>query len=166
MEPNNEIDNTKGIISKQKNYTVEVKYSPEAIANKLMRFTTPGGEIFEISAEEMISMLVGQVNSETLAPTFVDTTKVNVVQVKRQLVYRMNEDMKKGQIFRADYVHPYPLEFAIIEEAYKIAKIERPGGVMILTKEFIDDVKNRIKPVSEQFVDQFYKSYPKIELKK
>ena len=34
-------------------YEIQVNYSPEAIEKKLMKFVTPSGDEFEISAEEM-----------------------------------------------------------------------------------------------------------------
>ena len=112
-----------GFITKRENFTIEVKYSPEAIEKKLMRFTTKNGDSFEISAEEMIETLVKHVNMDVLSPTFVDTERVNVVQVERQIEFLANEDIKKGSVFRAAYIHPYPLEYAILEEAWKIASI-------------------------------------------
>lgn len=162
----NQENNEKGIVSNQKGYKVEAKYSQEAMDKKLMRFTTPSGDSFEVSADEMISMLVGQVNAETLAPAFVESTKVNVVQVLRTIEAVLTEDLPKGTKIPINYMHPYPLEFAIIEEAYKLAKIIPEKGVMELTKEFIDEVKAKITPEADGFVKQFYKSYPKVELGK
>ncbi len=162
----NKEEEVKGIVAKKDNYTVEVKYSDEAIKEKLVKFTLNEGESFEISADELISILVNQVSSETLAPTFVESTRVNVVQVLRSIKAKATEDIPKGKEFSVNYTHPYPLEFAILEEAYKIARIERPGGVMVLTKEFIDEVKEKIKPESEGFIKQFYKSFKETELSK
>lgn len=159
-------EDVKGMIAEKENYTVKVKYSPEAIEKRLVHFTTKNGDSFEISADELVSILVNQVNSETLAPTFVDTTRVNVVQVMRSITSVTQKDLKAGTKFQVNYTHPYPLEFAILEEAYKIAKIDRPGGVMVLTKEFIDEVKEKIKPEMDGFIKQFYKSYKNFELGK
>lgn len=164
MTKNN--DDQKGIILKQPKYTLEVKYSDEAIAKKLMKFTAVGGGPFEISAEEMISILVNQVNTETLAPAFVDMEKVNVVQVMRQIKAVTNNDVKKGQEIIMTYYHPYPLEYAILEEAYKIASIKMMGGRLELTKEFIDGVKKELQPGMEDFTKKFYKNFRQIDLEK
>jgi len=153
-----------GIVSEQKDYKVELKYSKEAKEKKLVKFTTKNGDSFEISAEELIHLLTTQVNMETLAPTFVETTRVNVVSVKRQLEATLGQDMKKGEKIRIDYFHPYPLEFAIIEEAYKIAEIKNDSKFIALSKEFIEKVKAKLKPSQEEFVKTFYKGHKNIDL--
>jgi len=38
-----------------------------------MKFITPSGDEFEISADEMSTILIGQVNSELVAATFVES---------------------------------------------------------------------------------------------
>lgn len=143
-------------------YTIQIKYSPKAIEKKLMKFITPLGEAFEISAEEMINILVSQVNAESLAPAFVDSQKIDVVEVSRQLECELTEDMKKGQKIRLNYVHPYPIEFAIVEEAYKIAKINHDVHAFELTKEYLDAVREKIKPETSEFLNKFYKSFKNI----
>jgi len=152
-----------GVKTQREGYEIEIKYSPEAYKDKLMRFTTPSGDQFVISADEMINMLVEHVNLDVLAPTFVDTKRVNVVNVKRSLMVKAQVDIKAGTEFAVGYVHPYPVEFAILEEAYKIAKIIPEMGVTELTKEFIDDVKAKIQPNMKEFTKQFYKSFKNVE---
>lgn len=162
-------NNAEGKITKRDNFTIEVKYSPEAIEKKLMRFTTKSGDTFEISAEEMIDTLVKYVNMDVLSPTFVDTERVNVVQVERQIEFLANEDIKKGSVFRAAYIHPYPLEFAILEEAWKIASIDEGRGNVVLTKEFIEEVKKKMQPNFEKmrnFAKKFYSSYQGLDIEK
>lgn len=149
----------KAVRLERPNYAVEVKYSPEAIEKKLMKFITPLGESFEISAEEMISMLVGQVNTETLAPAFVDSQKIDVVEVGRQLECVLDKDMKKGEKIRINYFHPFPIEFALIEEVYKTAKINKDVKVFELTDQYIEVVKEKIKPEMREYLNKFYKSF-------
>jgi len=149
----------KAIELKQKDYTIAVKYSPEAIENKTMKFTTPGGESFEITADEMLSILMEQVNQDTLSPAFVEMDRVNVVEVSRQLEVQLTEDMKAGQKIRLNYNHPYPVEFALIEEAMKIAKIKMDVPVTTLTIEYLDSVRAKIKPIQESFMKKFYSSF-------
>jgi hypothetical protein len=146
------------------NYTIQIKYSPEAIEKKLMKFITPLGEAFEISADEMISILVGQVNVDSLSPVFVNSEKIDVVEVSRQLECVLEEDMKKGQKIHLNYVHPYPIEFALIEEAYKVAKVNHNVHVFEITKEYIDMVREKIKPEMEHYLNQFYKSFKNIHM--
>jgi hypothetical protein len=155
---------TKAVELKKEKFTLQVKYSPEAIEKKLMKFITPSGDEFEISAEEMISILVSQVNNETLAPTFVETDRINVVEVARQLMCVLDEDMEKGQVIRMNYTHPYPLEFALIEEAYKIAAINKDAKVTELTSAMIEDVKKKTTPDMNDYINKFYKSFRQVKL--
>jgi hypothetical protein len=155
----------KPIELKRENYTIQVGYSPEASAKKLMKFISKSGDEFEISAEEMSSILVGQVNSNTLEATFVESDKINVVEVGRQLQCVLDKDMKKGEKININYTHPYPLEFALIEEAYKIAKIDEKVPKVLLTKEYIDSVKAQLKPAMTDYINKFYKSFKNLNLK-
>lgn len=150
---------------KQKNYTVEIGYSDEAKEKKLMKFITKSGDEFEISADEMSSMLIGGVNSETLEATFVESDRINVVEVGRQLQCVLDKDMKKGQKININYTHPYPIEFALIEEAYKIAKIDESVPKITLTREYIDEVKAKLKPEMTEYINKFYKSFKNVNIK-
>jgi len=151
---------------KQENYTIQLKYSPEAVEKKLMKFISKSGDEFVISADEMISFLVEQVNLDTLSPAFVETDKVNVVEVSRQLKCVLDKDMKKGEEIRLNYIHPYPVEFALIEQAWKIAKIEEKGGVLPITKAFIDNVRSRTTPNMEKYLSKYYKSFKELGFNK
>ncbi len=146
----------KAVELKRPNYTVRVNYSPEAMEKKLMQFITPSGESFEISGEEMATMLVGVVNSDLVEATFVESDRVNVVDVMRQIRARADRDIKKGEEIRIDYTHPLPIEFAIIEEAAKIAKIKMDVPMMELTVEYINSVKEKITPKQQKFVDRLH----------
>ena len=150
---------------KKKNYTVQIGYSPKAIKDKLMKFITKNGDEFEISSEEMSSMLIGGVNSNTLEATFVESDRISVVEVGRQLECVLDKDMKKGDKINLNYKHPYPLEFALIEEAYKIAKIDKDIPRIVLTKEYIKEVRAKIKPDMTNYISKFYKSFKNLKLK-
>jgi len=151
---------------KRDGYTVQVGYSPKASEKHLIKFISKSGDEFEISAEEMSSMLIGGVNSNTLEATFVETDKVNVVEVGRQLEFVLNKDMKKGEKIKANYAHPYPIEFAIIEQVWGIAKINMDVPVMTLTKKYIEETKKKLKPEQTKFIEKFYKSFKNVDLKK
>lgn len=155
----------KAVELKQKDYTIQVKYSDEACAKRLMKFISKSGDEFVISADEMISFLIEQVNMDTLSPTFVEMTKVNVVEVARQLKCVVDKDLKRGQEININYTHPYPLEFALIEEGYKIADIKKDVPALVLTKEYLDEVKKKIKPEMEEYVRKFYKSFKQVDIK-
>ena len=149
---------------KKKDYTVQIGYSDEAKEKKLMKFITKSGDEFEISAEELSSMLIGGVNSDTLEATFVESDRINVVEVGRQLQCELTEDMKKGQKININYTHPYPIEFALIEEAYKIAKIDESVPRITLTKEYLAEVKAKLKPEMTEYINKFYKSFKNVKI--
>lgn len=151
---------------KKENYTVQIGYSQEAIKNKLLKFISKSGDEFEISAEELSSMLIGGVNSETLEATFVETDRINVVEVGRQLECVLDRDMKKGEKININYVHPYPLEFALIEQVYGIAKLDPNLQKVTMTKEYIDSVRSKITPEQEKFIHKFYSSFKNLKFKK
>lgn len=146
-------------------YTVEIGYSDEAKEKKLMKFITKGGDEFEITAEELSTMLIGGVNSNTLEATFVESDRINVVEVARQLKCVADRDIKKGEEIRLDYVHPLPIEYALIEQVYGIAKINMDVPALVLTHEYIESVKAKIKPEMEEFTKKFYKSFKQINIK-
>jgi len=149
----------KPIELKKEKYTIQVNYSQEAIDKKLMKFITPSGDEFEISAEEMSTILIGQVNSTVVEATFVESDRVNVVEVQRQVRAIADRDIAKGEEIRLDYYHPYPIEFAIIEEAAKVAKIRMDVPVRELTVEYINQVKEKITPKQRKFVDLVWKFF-------
>jgi len=138
-------------------YELHVNYDAEAIEKKLMKFVPTNGEPFVISAEEMASILIGQVNSEVLAATFVESDRVNVVEVMRQIRCIADRDIAKGEEIRLDYYHPYPTEFAVIEEAANLAKIRMDVPERELTVEYIKTARDRSTPEQKKFVDFFYK---------
>jgi hypothetical protein len=140
-------------------------WKDEAKEKKLMKFITKSGDSFEISADEMSSMLIGGVNSNTLEATFVESDRINVVEVGRQLQCVLDKDMKKGQKININYTHPYPIEFALIEEAYKIAKIDESVPKVTLTREYIDEVKSKLNPEMTEYINKFYKSFKNVNIK-
>jgi hypothetical protein len=157
----------KPIELKKENYTVQINYSPEAVEKKLMKFiTNKSGDEFEISASELSSMLIGGVNSEVLEATFVESDRINVVEVARQLQCELTEDMKKGQKININYVHPYPIEFALIEQVYGIAKVNMDVPVFSLTEDYIEATREKLKPEHEKFLNTFYKSFKNVNLNK
>ncbi len=157
---------TKGIKLDKENFTVEVKYSDEAIEKKLIKFTVVKGNEIVLTADELVSMLVNQVNSEVLSASFVETDRINVVEVGRQLQCTLDKDYQKGQVININYTHPYPIEFALIEEAWKIAQIKKDTKVTELTVEYMEKVKNEIKPKMEKYIRKFYESFKSFQLPK
>lgn len=156
----------KGLKLDKGNFTVEVKYSPQAVEKKLIRFTVKEGNEIVLTVDELVSMLVNQVNSEVLSATFVESDRINVVEVMRQITCELNRDYKKGEIININYTHPYPIEFALIESAWKIAQISKDTKVVELTSEYIEEVKKKIKPDMEKYIGKFYESFKSLNLNK
>jgi len=156
----------KGVKLDKGTFTIEVKYSDEAIKKKLIKFTVKQGDEIVLTADELISMLVNQVNSEVLSASFVETDRINVVEVGRQLQCVVDKDLKKGEVININYTHPYPIEFALIEEAWKIAQIKKDTKVTELTAEYIEKIKSQIKPDMQNYIKKFYEGFKSINLNK
>lgn len=157
---------TKGAKLDKGNFTVEVKYSPEAVEKKLVKFTVVEGKEIVLTADELVSMLVNQVNADTLSASFVETDKIHVVEVMRQLQVVTDRDFKKGEIINLNYSHPYPIEFAIIEEGWKIAAIKKDTKAIELTAEYLESVKKKLKPQMEEYMKKFYKAFKTVNIDK
>lgn len=157
---------SKGIKLEKENFDIEVKYSKEAIEKKLVKFTLKIGNEIVLSADEIISMLVNQVNSEVLSAAFVESDRVNVVEVGRQIRCVLDRDFKKGEVININYSHPYPIEFALIEEAWKIAQINKDTKVTELTVEYIEEVKKKLKPEMAEYIKKFYQSFKTLNVNK
>lgn len=148
------------------NFEVHVKYSDEAIEKKLIKFIIKDNNEIVVSADELMNILVTQVNAEILSAAFVESERINVVEVGRQIKCILDRDYKAGETININYTHPYPLEFALIEEVWKIAKIQQHLGVTELTSEMIEDVKKQIKPQMVEYMQKFYKSFKNINTNK
>ncbi len=142
---------------KKEKYIIQINYSKKSKKNKLMKFIPKDGA-FEISADDMINFLVNQVSMNELEPTFVDSEKINIVSVHRQIKAVLNRDYKKGEEIRMEYVHPYPLEYAILEKMYGIASLDKNVKYITLTNEQINKIKKKIKPEMEEYTKKFYSS--------
>jgi len=140
-------------------YRIQANYSPEAIEKKMLKFITTSGDEFEISGEELASIMIGTVNSELVKAMFVESDRVSVVDVSRQIRVRLDRAFKKGEEIRLEYVHPYPIEFALIEEAAKLAKINRDVPAIELTADYIKSVKEKITPAQERFDKLIWKFF-------
>lgn len=161
-----EITEVKGMVADKGDYKVSVKYSDEAIEKKLMKFETPSGESFEISVEHMIELVSHYVNGSDLAPMFVDNERIKIVYVTRNMKFKLDKDFKAGEEIVVAYEHPYPLEFAIIEEAFNIALIKPDKMGFMVTPEILAEVKRRTPQDSKKFIEKFYQSNQNLDMKK
>lgn len=164
MTNNSNEQDSRAMVADKGDYKVIVRYSDEAIAKKLIKFETKSGDSFEVPVEQMIELVSHYVNGEDLAPMLVDTERIKVVYVKRHIIGTLTEDKKKGENISFQYSHPYPLEFAIIEEGFKIAEIQTDREGFIVTPELLKQVKRETPLASENFVRKFYKAFKNIVL--
>ncbi len=153
-----------GMISEKKGYTVELKYSPKAERDQLIRFTAKEGNTFEITAPQIVELVSQYINGKDLAPVFVDTERIKVVYVKRQFEAKLDRDWKAGETIRIGYEHPHPLEFAIIEEGMKLLEIDSSREGFIVTPELLKQVKRNTPQASKNFIQKFYESFKNIGL--
>jgi len=153
--------------SEQDNYTVEINYTPEATEKKLIKFTaTSEDNSFEIDVDKIIELISLHVNMDKLSPVFVDTEAINMVSVNRTLNLTVERDIEKGEEITINYSHPYPVEFALLEELYKIAKIDESTPAITISKEFIEEHRSKIHPDNEKFVKSIYSQYMDKDLRK
>lgn len=157
-------ENKKGLISEKKNYTVELKYSSKAERDQLIRFTAKEGNSFEISAPQIVELVSQYINGKDLEPVFVDTERIKVVYVTRQMEATLDRDFKAGETIRIGYQHPYPIEFAIIEEGMKLAQIDPNREGFIVTPELLKQVKRNTPEASKNFIQKFFQSFKNIGL--
>lgn len=155
MKKNNK-EITKAIVSKRKGYSVELKYSKKAIEKELIKFTTKGGLVLEIPANELIEILITGVNREKLEPVFVNSETIDIVYVERALNFVADRNIKKGEKFNVTYKHPYPLEFAAIEDALKLCKIDIDSKVYPFTPDLLKKIKKKNTDEQKNFVKKFF----------
>ncbi len=160
-----EVTEKKGMVADKGDYKVSVKYSDKAIEEKLMKFETPNGDSFEISVPHMIELVSHYVNGSDLAPMFVDNERIKIVYVTRNMKFKLEKDFKAGEEIVVAYEHPYPLEFAIIEEAFNLALIKKEKMGFMVTPEILAEVKRRTPQDSKKFIEKFYQSNQNLKLK-
>lgn len=163
VRPENETLEKKAVEKQFDGFKVQANYSPEAIKEKTLKFITPSGDTFEIKGDELATIMMGTVNSELIEAMFVESEKVNVVEVMRQVKVRADRDIKKGEEIRLEYTHPYPVEFALIEEAAKLAKIQMDVPMMELSVEYINATKEKITPKMRKFSDLFWSFFKNLK---
>jgi len=157
----------KAVELKKDGYTLQVNYSKEAKEKKLMKFIPTDGKPFVISADEMGTILSSQINSQTLEAIFVESDRVDVVEVERQMRCLADKDIKKGDEIRITYKHPLPVEFALIEEAWRLAEIKKDVPIKTLSVQYIKKARDKMKPIkknNETFLKSFYAFFKNIKI--
>ncbi len=76
----------------------------------------------------------------------------------------LERDFKAGETIHLAYEHPYPLEFALIEEAFNIAKIDKDREGFVVTPELIKKTKKQTPKSCLNFVKKFYESFKNLLL--
>lgn len=114
----------KGLIASRPNYSVAIKYSRKSISDGLIKFIPKEGRPFEIQLGDLINMLAKHVNSDVLAPAMMHNSVVRMIQVRRNLTFTPNRDIKEGETVNIPFSHMMPIEFAIAEEALGLAAID------------------------------------------
>lgn len=142
---------TEGLVSKQSEFKIEIKYSDEAKEKQLIKFT-PTKKSFEISADDLLSIIRDNFSEKDLAVALSDTSinKIFMVDVVRQFHFEALQDYKKGDKVTIKAFQPYPYILAAAEEAYNLCKISGEVEAIDVAK-YEDALKNLTKK-NEDFV--------------
>lgn len=148
--------NRKGLIQHKPDYSVMIRYSKKAEDGKLIKIIPKKGKPIEISTKDLVSLLAEHVNFDILAPAFVESKKINMIRVTRNVTLVPNSDIKAGQTVHIPFTHMVPIEFAIAEEAIGVALI---GDKVkeINSKEYAE-AKLRVDAGVENYTQEQYRS--------
>lgn len=140
-----------GLVAQLDGGTVEIKYSADSTEKGLIKFT-PKGKDFEISADDLLSIIRDNFAEKELAIALTDTTvnKIFMVDVIRQFNFEALQDYKKGDIVSIKAFQPYPYVLAALEEAYNKCKIS--GEVEAIEVSKFTEALEGLKKRNEDFV--------------
>lgn len=148
----------KGYIAHKDKFKVEVKYSDKALKKDLIRFTLKKGKAFEITARELVDLIVPHFNVKMMSPLLVDNNIIRMVEVSRTLIGNLNRDMKAGDPITIPYKHLVPFQFAACEEAMNLGKAEgNPIPVYSITTEEWEAAKKNVDEEIKNFTKLQYK---------
>lgn len=140
-----------GLVAKLPNVTIEIKYSKDATEKGLLKFV-PTKKEFEISADDLLSIIRDNFAEKDLAIALTDTTinKIFMVDVIRQFNFEALQDYKKGDVVSIKAFQPYPYVLAALEEAYNKCKIS--GEVEAIDVSKFEESLKELKTRNEDFV--------------
>lgn len=140
-----------GLVAQLDGGTVEIKYSADSTEKGLIKFT-PKGKDFEISADDLLSIIRDNFAEKELAIALTDTTvnKIFMVDVIRQFNFEALQDYKKGDVVSIKAFQPYPYVLAALEEAYNKCKIS--GEVEAIEVSKFTEALEGLKKRNEDFV--------------
>lgn len=139
----------KGYISNKKDYSVLVKYSDKSHKKNLVKFIPKSKQPFEISVGELIELVAKYVNMDVLAPMLMESRKIDMVKMQRQMRVRFDRDFKAGEEVVIPFEHMHPIEFAIAEEAVGVAGIS--DKVKTINKKEFEAAKERVNDKIMEF---------------
>ena len=145
-----------GYIAKKPNYSVEIKYSENAIKNNLIKFIPKQGKAFEVPVGDLIALLAKHVSTEILAPVLMDSKLVNMIKVQRAVTLQTSRDIAAGETLYIPFEHMMPLEYAIAEEALGVSQIS--DKVKTINQKQLLLAKKRVTKEVENFSKSAYES--------
>lgn len=149
-----------GFVAQKRDYSVEIKYSEEAREKKLIRFTAKRkNRSFEISLDEFINLVMIHLNKEYVPMLQTVQESVEMVEAIRTLNFKCTKDFKEGEEMSIQYIQPMPLEFAIAEEAYKMAKMQ--GDIVRVP---LEDIQRTADDLSQRQKNYMKSQHPKMDL--
>lgn len=146
----------KGLVAHREKFKVEVHYSDKATEKELIKFTMKKGKSFEISAKDLVNLIIPNFNKKLMAPLIVENNTIHMTEVTRVLHGILEKDMKKGDPITIPYKHFIPYQFAVCEESLQLAKITRPIKTITITPAEFEKAKESIDKKVKDFVELQY----------
>lgn len=148
-----------GYIFRGPEFSVLIKYSDRSRDGKIIKFIPRKGEPFELSTEAFVSLLAKHVNFNHIAPAMIHNKTIDMVQVTRNIVLKVNRDIKEGEVISIPFTHMHPLDFAIAEEALGVAHIS--PEVKSINEKAFEKARKRVTQKTEDFAKEQWSQFIK-----
>jgi len=145
------------LVAKRRDVNVEIHYSDKAKREKTVRFTAlRKNKQFELSVDELIA-IVTNLRKEVLSILTMDNSELLFVDTARTITGTCDRDFKKGEQISFNYVVKTPLEIAIAEEMYNLAKAD--GEVERIGVEKLKEARANITEAAKEYVQRMYADF-------
>lgn len=141
---------------------IDVKYSEEASAMELIKFTSKNGEPIVFSAGEILDLVREQFREKNLAAslTTADTTFIPTAEAAVPISFNASKDIKEGELVQFYAPMQIPLGIALVMEANRLCTIKGKEILKIPVEEF-EEAKTTLQAEAKEFTEKFFK--PQIE---
>lgn len=149
------------LVSEQDGFDIVIKWDAEARLNNLIKIVPHKGtkEII-ISADLMTNTIIDNFSINHMYAMDTKVKQIDTIEVERTIKGVCEKDFKKGDEITFNYRHVLPLEYAIVEEAERLARISGEG-VRTVTREELDkaalNIRDSVREFNEQANAEFLK---------